>query len=127
MGVVVLICLAVEVFILLFHDSNFFTASIIVIAIQWLAGLGFRAGDTEGAAKVGGALGLAAIIVCLMSLRSRDVGAFIAVCGINFVASLIWGCSGEEDFGTSSTSVNSNHGGNEIWEVKKVRRIGKTK
>lgn len=125
-NVFVLVCLALETLIVLFHDSNFAVATIIVVAIQWISALGFRAGDSETAAKFGGSVGVAAIIICLMSLCSRDIGVFLLLCAINFVASLVWGCSGEEDSGTSSTPINSNHSGNEIWEVKKVRRIGKT-
>lgn len=124
MGVFVLICLAVEALIMLFHDGNFATAAIIVMAIQWIAALGFKAGDSEGAAKFGGVAGLAAIIVCLMSLRSRDTGAFLLLCAINFIASLVWGCDdSSESVGGGSTQPQ----GNEIWEVKKVRRIGRSR
>ena len=124
MGVFVLICLAVEALIMLFHDSNFATASIIVMAIQWLAALGLKAGDSESAAKLGGAGGLAAIIICLLSLCSRDRGAFLLICAINFVASLFWGCvDSSESVGEGSTQPQ----GNEIWEVKRVRRIGRSR
>lgn len=123
MGVFVLICLAVEALIMLFHDSNFATAAIIVMAIQWLAAVGFKAGDSEGAAKLGGAGGLAAIIICLLSLRSRDTGAFLLLCAINFIASLVWGCVDSNEYEGGGSPQPQ---GNEIWEVKKVRRIGRS-
>ena len=47
---------------------------------------------------------------------------FSLLCTINFIASLIWGCVDSSEY----EGVSIQPQGNEIWEVKKVRRIGRS-